>query len=83
MAHLKTRVDAIERKAKNQANGYLCVQQDLNDPALYHGKDGATYTDAELLELANRVNVIRLVWATEPEEAQPPGTGLRKRAQGE
>lgn len=62
MARLKTRVDAIERKARPQADGWLCVQQDLNDFALYHGQDGATYTDAELVELAKRVNVIRLDW---------------------
>jgi len=77
MAHLKTRVDAIERKAKNRANGWLCVQQDLNDPLLYHGGDGATYTDAELLALEKRVNVIRLVWEPDGREVQPDETRVK------
>lgn len=62
MARLKTRVDAIERKARPQADGWLCVQQDLNDFALYHGQDGAGGTDAQLVELANTHTVVRLDW---------------------
>ena len=53
MARLKTRVDAIERKARPQADGWLCVQQDLNDFALYHGQGART--DLTLLNSLSNV----------------------------
>ncbi len=62
MAHLKSRVDNLERKDKRKRDAWLIVQQDLNDPNLYHGQAGATYTDAQLAELANSKQVLRLDW---------------------
>lgn len=62
MAHLKSRVDALERKDKRKRDTWLIVQQDLNDPNLYHGQAGATYTDAQLEELAKGKQVLRLDW---------------------
>lgn len=62
MAHLKSRVDALERKDKRKPDTWLIVQQDLDDPNLYHGQAGATYTDAQLTELANSQQVLRLDW---------------------
>ncbi len=62
MAHLKSRVDALERKDKRKRDTWLIAQQDLNDPNLYHGQAGATYTDAQLAELASTHKVLRLDW---------------------
>lgn len=62
MAHLKSRVDNLERKDKRKRDTWLIAQQDLDDPNLYRDKDGTTYTDAQLAELASTRKVLRLDW---------------------
>ena len=59
---IKNRVDNLERKDKRKRDTWLIVQQDMNDPSLYRDKDGATYTDAQLTELASSKQVLRLDW---------------------
>jgi hypothetical protein len=51
------------------------MRQDENDGGLYHGTDGATYTDADVDRLAAaNVQVLVFSWAAPPAGGYPPGT---------